>query len=57
VTAEVLSACTEGGLILRSNRDTTPGDNNVLVLAPPLSITDEDLGFIVETLKGSFEQL
>jgi len=26
-------------------------------MAPPLSITDEDLAFIVETLKGSFEQL
>jgi taurine-pyruvate aminotransferase len=54
---KVISACKEGGLILRYNRDTTPGVNNVLVLAPPLSITDEDLEFIVETLKGSFEQL
>jgi len=31
--------------------------NNVLVMAPPLSITDEDLAFIVETVKGSFERL
>jgi taurine-pyruvate aminotransferase len=54
---EVVSACNERGLILRYNRDTTPGVNNVLVMAPPLSITDEDLTFIVETLKGSFEQL
>ena len=57
VMDKVISACKEGGLILRYNRDTTPGVNNVLVLAPPLSITEEDLEFIVETLKGSFEQL
>jgi adenosylmethionine-8-amino-7-oxononanoate aminotransferase len=54
---KVISACNERGLILRYNRDTTPGVNNVLVMAPPLSITDEDLAFIVETVKGSFEQL
>jgi adenosylmethionine-8-amino-7-oxononanoate aminotransferase len=54
---KIISACKESGLILRYNRDTAPGVNNVLVLAPPLAITDEDLAFIVETLKGSFEQL
>jgi adenosylmethionine-8-amino-7-oxononanoate aminotransferase len=54
---KLISACKERGLILRYNRDTTPGVNNVVVMAPPLSITDEDLAFIVETLKGSFEQL
>ena len=57
VMDKVISACNERGLILRYNRDTTPGVNNVLVMAPPLSITDEDLVFIVEALKGSFEQL
>jgi adenosylmethionine-8-amino-7-oxononanoate aminotransferase len=57
VMDKIISACKERGLILRYNRDTTPGVNNVLVMAPPLSITDEDLAFIVETLKGSFEQL
>jgi len=54
---KVVSACKERGLIIRYNRDTTPGVNNVLVLAPPLSITDEDFEFIVETLTSSFEQL
>ena len=57
VMDKVISACNERGLILRYNRDTTPGVNNILVMAPPLTITDEDLAFIVETLKGSFEQL
>ncbi len=54
---KVILSCKKRGLILRYNRDTTPGVNNVLVMAPPLSITDEDVAFIVETLKGSFEQL
>src|SRR5215210_7834040 len=54
---KIISACKERSLILRYNRDTTPGVNNVLVMAPPLSITDEDLAFIVETLKVSFERL
>ncbi len=54
---KLISACKERGLILRYNRDTTPGVNNVLALSPPLSITDEDLAFIVETVKESFEQL
>jgi taurine-pyruvate aminotransferase len=53
----LISGCKEDGLILRYNRDTTPGVNNVLVVAPPLSITEEDLAFIVETMKGSFEKL
>jgi taurine-pyruvate aminotransferase len=57
VMDKVISACKERGLILRYNRDTTPGVNNVLALAPPLSITDEDFEFIVETVKESFEQL
>ncbi len=57
VMDKLISACKERGLVIRYNRDTTPGVNNVLALAPPLSITDEDLAFIVETLKESFEQL
>jgi taurine-pyruvate aminotransferase len=53
----LISACKERGLILRYNRDTTPGVNNVLVMAPPLIITDEELAFIVETVKESFQLL
>ena len=52
---KLIYACKESVLILRYNRDTIPGVNNVLVMAPPLSITDEDLAFVVETLKGSFD--
>jgi adenosylmethionine-8-amino-7-oxononanoate aminotransferase len=54
---KLISACNKQGLILRYNRDTTPGVNNVLVMAPPLSITDEDVAFMADTIKESFEQL
>ncbi|HEX6711355.1 MAG TPA: aspartate aminotransferase family protein [Rubrobacter sp.] len=53
---EVISACKERGLIVGKNGDTTPGFNNVLTLSPPLNISDEDLEFIVGTLKEVFEE-
>ena len=32
-----------------------PGFNNVITLCPPLNITDDDLTYIVETLKKVLE--
>jgi taurine-pyruvate aminotransferase len=55
--AAAISGCKERGLVIANNADTVAGFNNVLTLAPPLSITDDDLEFIVEALKGCFEQL
>jgi len=52
----VIAACKEKGLIIAKNGDTVAGFNNVLTLCPPLNITDDDLTFIVETLKESLEQ-
>jgi taurine-pyruvate aminotransferase len=52
---EVIAGCKELGLIVGKNGDTTPGFNNVITLCPPLNITDDDLQFIVETLKEVFE--
>lgn len=53
----VISGCQERGLVIGKNGDTVAGFNNVLAVAPPLCLTDEDLEFIVETLKESFEQV
>jgi taurine-pyruvate aminotransferase len=53
----VISSCQERGLVIGKNGDTVAGFNNVLAVAPPLVVTDEDLEFIAETLKKSFEQL
>jgi adenosylmethionine-8-amino-7-oxononanoate aminotransferase len=52
-----ISGCKEQGLIISKNGDTVAGFNNVLTLAPPLSITDDDLEFIAQALRGCFEQL
>ena len=55
--AAAISGCRERGLVIANNADTVAGLNNVLTLAPPLSITDDDLEFIVDALKGCFEQM
>ena len=55
--AAAMSGCKERGLIVANNADTVAGFNNVLTLSPPLSITDDDLDFIVQTLNECFEQL
>jgi taurine-pyruvate aminotransferase len=54
--AAAISGCKERGLVIANNADTVAGFNNVLTLAPPLSITNDDLGFIAEALKGCFER-
>ena len=54
---KIISACKEKGLIIGKNGDTVAGFNNVLTLAPPLSITEEDYAFIVTTLKQTLAEL
>ncbi|MFD0049914.1 aspartate aminotransferase family protein [Actinomycetes bacterium NPDC127524] len=49
----IIDKCREKGLIIGKNGDTVAGFNNILQLAPPLSITDNDMSFIVKVLKES----
>jgi taurine-pyruvate aminotransferase len=53
----VVSGCKERGLIVGKNGDTVAGFNNVVTLAPPLSITREDLEFIAGALRESVGSL
>ncbi len=53
----VISACKERGLIVGKNGDTVAGFNNVITLAPPLIVTDDDLRFISSALKNGIESL
>ncbi len=53
----VISGCKGRGLIVGKNGDTVAGYNNVITLAPPLIVTDEDLEFIAGTLKESLASL
>ena len=54
---KVISGCKERGLIVGKNGDTVAGFNNVITLAPPLTITEEDLAFIAGNLKESIRSL
>lgn len=55
--AKAITLCKEKGLIIGRNGDTVPGFNNVLIIAPPLSSTEEDLRFVVETVESVFKEL
>ena len=48
---EVIYACKAKGLIIGKNGDTVEGYNNVLTLAPPLSMTEDDFSFLTKTFK------
>jgi len=47
---KVIAGCKQKGLIIGKNGATVAGYNNVLTLAPPLSIEEKDLQFIVQTI-------
>ncbi|MFD1413245.1 aminotransferase [Oceanobacillus jeddahense] len=49
---EIISSCKQKGLIIGKNGDTVPGGNNILIIAPPLTSTEEDLDFINETVSS-----
>jgi taurine-pyruvate aminotransferase len=55
--AAAISGCKERGLVIANNADTVAGFNNVLTLAPPLSITDGDLAFIASVLRETIANL
>lgn len=54
---QVVAACKEKGLIIGKNGDTVAGYNNVIQLASPFCLTEEDLSFIVKTVKESFQTI
>ncbi|MDR4886850.1 aspartate aminotransferase family protein [Fredinandcohnia sp. QZ13] len=47
---KVIAGCLQKGLIIGKNGATVAGYNNVLTLAPPLAISEEDLEFVQRTL-------
>lgn len=55
--ASILAFCKDKGLIIGRNGDTVPGQNNVIIVAPPLISTEEDLCFVVNTVKEAINQL
>lgn len=53
----VISYCKSQGLIIGRNGDTVPGQNNVLIVAPPFITSEEDLHFIVDTLVAGLNEI
>jgi len=53
----VIAGCKQRGLIVGKNGDTVAGFNNIVTLAPPLIVSDDDLGFISGALKESLASL
>ncbi|WP_456279431.1 aminotransferase [Bacillus sp. AK128] len=47
---EIITGCKKKGLIIGKNGATVAGFNNVLALAPPLTILEQDLELLIRTL-------
>ena len=54
VSAGIVAGAQQRGLLLGRNVDTAAGLDNVVALAPPLSLTDEDVDHIVDVLGAVF---
>ncbi|WP_096435199.1 aspartate aminotransferase family protein [Alteribacter populi] len=57
VVNKVIASCKENGLIIGKNGATVAGFTNVLTLAPPLNIREEDLSFIISTLSNALNEV
>ncbi|MFS0823996.1 aspartate aminotransferase family protein [Bacillus sp. 1P02SD] len=54
---KVIAGCLRKGLIIGKNGATVAGYNNVLTLAPPLTISKEDLEFVQRTVVEEIKDL
>jgi taurine-pyruvate aminotransferase len=55
--AGILKAAQSRGLLISRNADTAAGLDNVVALAPPLSLTDDDVDHIVNVLTDCFAEV
>ena len=56
VSAGIVAAAQQRGLLVGRNVDTAAGLDNVIALAPPLSLTDDDVDHIVDVLGTVFAE-
>jgi taurine-pyruvate aminotransferase len=54
---QVITNCKQEGIIIGKNGATVAGYTNVLTLAPPLNIKEEDLNFLVKTLTTALNKI
>ncbi len=57
IVNQVIASCKQKGVIIGKNGATVAGYNNVLTLAPPLTIEEEDLTFLIQTLKDALYEV
>src|SRR5215207_7268389 len=55
--ASIIAGCKERGLIVGKNGDTVAGFNNVITLAPPLIVDEDDVEFIAHALTAAVSDL
>jgi adenosylmethionine-8-amino-7-oxononanoate aminotransferase len=53
----VIASCKQKGVIIGKNGATVAGYNNVLTLAPPLCIEEEELTFLIQTLIEALDEV
>lgn len=53
----VINHCKDKGLLIKKNGLSIAGFNNILTISPPLSLTDNDFVFLVETFKDAFTKI
>ncbi|MFZ4451377.1 aspartate aminotransferase family protein [Salibacterium aidingense] len=53
---KILAACKQNGLLVGKTSDIVQGQNNILTMAPPFTITEEDLEFIIATFKKNVKE-
>lgn len=49
----VLAECLRRGLIVGTNANTAAGLANVITVGPPLTVTDDEISYLAETLRES----
>lgn len=54
---KVIAICKEKGVIIGKNGTTVAGFNNVLLLSPPLNISDEDIQVVINILVEAIYEL
>lgn len=54
---KIIAGCKQKGILIGKNGATVAGFNNVLTIAPPLNIREEDIQLIVETLTEEMKSL
>ncbi|WP_226657944.1 aspartate aminotransferase family protein [Pseudalkalibacillus hwajinpoensis] len=54
---KVIGYCKSQGVIIGKNGDTVAGYNNVLTMAPPLTIEEKDIDLLVQTVVEGLAQL